>query len=115
MKDVKPNTKALKKESSSDEEDSDDEDEGEEEEASKTPKKNVTLSSSFYILLNSVEKKQALMIMHHLAFAFSGLSSIIPVQTCTAFYFTITVFIWFKKCLSCSQLFFFNNINRSLM
>lgn len=57
MKDVKPNTKALKKESSSDEEDSDDEDEGEEEEASKTPKKNVTLSSSFYILLNSVEKK----------------------------------------------------------
>lgn len=114
MKDVKPNTKALKKESSSDEEDSDDEDEGEEEEASKTPKKNVTLSSSFYILLNSVEKT-ALMIMHHLAFAFSGLSSIIPVQTCTAFYFTITVVIWFEKGLSCSQLFFFNNINRSLM
>lgn len=105
MKDVKPNTKALTKESSSDEEDSDDEDEGEEEEASKTPKKNVTLSSSFYILLNSVEKK-ALMIMHHLAFAFSGLSSIIPLQTCTAFYFTITVVIWFKKCISCSQPFF---------
>lgn len=57
MKDVTPNTKAIKKESSSDEEESD-EDESEEEEASKTPKKNVMLSTSLYMLLNSVEKNR---------------------------------------------------------